>query len=70
MTYDRMNPDPKQLLEKLKKYSQIDYGINALTLSKAEVKEILLWLEISDVAYRGVQDKIKELIKQVNKSDV
>lgn len=39
--YDRMNPDFYQLLERLDKYAERDYGMDAYPLSSAEARLLL-----------------------------
>lgn len=39
--YDRMNPDFYQLLERLDKYAEKDYGMDAYPLSSAEARLLL-----------------------------
>lgn len=45
--YDRMNPNPALLIQRLIKYANITYGTNAYALSVAEATTILMMLKTS-----------------------
>lgn len=46
MKYDRMNPKLSDLIQRLHKYSIINYGIEAYPLSSAEAKLLVDTIEI------------------------
>lgn len=48
ITYDRMNPDPAGLVNKLTMYAVLTYGIPALELSSAEAAMIVELMTLKD----------------------
>lgn len=66
--YERMNPTPEGLLEKLKAYSLIDWGTDAYALSVAEARLIVSLIQIGELnrfAAQNAKQRISDLQARV-----